>query len=247
MVKLSNIRTQLLFLAAAGIAFNSNSLAQASEIIVYSDYQYSCGTSKLDDNNVVNGECQDIFKELAANSSHRDPKFIFQSKINNLKYQKTISYDTGIADYLVSTILGIYFPTLETLKPHSGGSFFGGIKLREDIRLDAEIVGIFKGNSLEKNHFDLSTFLSLRFSLPISSKAGSLLLYFSPGVGISELDDRYTNQDDEDTHPTWQLETGVALPIKNSLGGYGGIKYANQLSEEGDSFIGTELGITLKL
>ncbi len=241
-----SLNKKLLFWLVIGAVFNDSHQVNANEILVYKDYQYSCGKSIVK-NYATSNDCENIFTLSQGKLDQQQLKTILQAKTNILKYQKTVSHDTGIADYLVSTILGIYFPTLETSRPHSGGNFFGGIKLQENIRLDAEIVGIFKGNSVEKSYFDLSTFLSLRFSFPLSAKAGYPLLYFSPGIGISELDDRYTNQDDEDTHPTWQLETGVALPIHHNVGGYGGIKYVNQLGEEGDSFLGAECGITFRL
>ena len=218
----------------------------ANEALVSNNNRYYCGNSEIKNSN-SDRKCQSILRKLNLISSAKDLKSIFEPKINVLKYHKTVSKNTGIADYLTSSVLGVYFPTLETLNAHSGGSFFGGIKLKDNISLDAEVVGIFKGNSLEKNYFDLSTFLSLRFALPLSSKPNYPQLYFSPGIGISELDDRYTKQDDEDTRPTWQVETGVAVPIHDSLGGYGGIKYVNQLSKEGNGFLGAECGITLKL
>lgn len=246
MFQFLNLNKKLLFLIITGTALSVISKANANETLAYKDYQYSCGKSNIQ-KYVLSNDCENIFTLSPVKLDQQELQSILQAKTNILKYQKTVSHDTGIADYLVSSILGVYFPTLETSRPHSGGSFFGGIELKDNIRLDAEIVGIFKGNSVEKSYFDLSTFLSLRFSFPVSTKAGYPLIYFSPGIGISELDDRYTNQDDENTHPTWQLETGVALPIHNSLGGYGGIKYVNQLGEEGDNFLGVECGITLRL
>ena len=241
----SNIAIKLLFFIIIGSIFSKIKPAQAKETLAYNNY-YSCGHYTIKQNNTSNN-CNIFFPVSTAKSINQSVEFIFQSKIDYLEYHQASASDTGIADYLVSTILGVYFPTLETLNGNSGGSFFGGLKLKENMRLDAEIVGIFSGNSLEKTYFDLSTFLSLRFSVPISQQEGYPLLYFSPGIGISELEERYTKQEDEDTHPTWQLEAGIALPIHKSLGGYGGIKYIQQFNAEGDNFWGAESGITLKL
>lgn len=246
MSKLLNFNSTSIFIIVIILLINNISQAQADEPQKLENYQYDCGKSDFRHNLAISN-CQGIFKLLEAKTANNSSEFIFQSKINNLKYQESASNDTGIADYLVPTILSVYFPSLETLEADSGGGFFGGIKLQENIRLDAEIVGIFDGNSLEKAYFDLSTFLSLRFSLPLAAKKGYPLLYLSPGVGISELDEGYTNQDDEDTYPTWQLEGGIALPIYNNLGGYGGMKYVNQLSEEGENFLGAECGMILRL
>jgi hypothetical protein len=246
MSKLLNSNSRSIFITIIILLINNVSQAQADETSINKNHQYYCGKSSYKPN-LVNNSCGNIFKILKAKTAKNGSKFIFQSKINNLKYQESVSNDTGIADYLVPTILGVYFPTLETVETDAGGSFFGGIKLQENIRLDAEIVGIFEGNSVEKAYFDIAAFLGLRFSLPLGAKKSSLSLYLSPGVGISELDTGYTNQDDEDTYPTWQLEGGIALPIHKNLGGYGGMKYVNQLSDEGESFLGAECGITLRL
>ena len=246
MSKLPIFNSKLFLLIVISIFINSYAKANADEILDSKNYRYFCGYSGFK-SNFVNSSCGYTFKILEPKLDQKRSPFIFQSKISGMKYQESADHDTGIADYLVSTILGVYFPTLENLTVSSGGSFFGGIKLKENIRLDAEIVGIFEGNSLEKAYFDLATFLSLRFSVPLSHKKGYPLLYVSPGLGISELDERYTNRDDEDTHPTWQIEGGVAIPIYNNLGGYGGLKYVHQLNQAGDNFLGTEWGITLRL
>ena len=71
-------------------------------------------------------------------------------------------------------------------------------------------------------------------------------MYISPGIGISELDDE-SETDDEDPRPTWQLEGGIAIPIDKSLGGYGGIKYADRLSEDESNVFGAECGLTFRL
>ena len=217
--------------------------AWGDDTVAYQDYQYACGhlnsTSNLAKHNCDRLSLPFVFY-TPANS-----RFIFKSKSDRLQYREFRSNDTGIADYLVSTIFGVYFPTLETVSVNSGGSFFGGIEINQALRLDAEIVGIFEGNTVEKAYFDLSSFLSLRLTLPLSQSKQIPVFYISPGIGLSELDDN--NSDDQDTHLTWQLETGIAAPIYRSWGGYGGVKYVNQLSEDGQAIFAAECGVTLEL
>lgn len=226
MLKLDRLSIPLIIFATA-ICDASSVLAERA--IFDRDYQFSCRNLNLQ-TDIFDSNCDNIFKLYRLRSSSQNQKFIFQDKIKNLNYQKLAVRDTGIADYLVSTVFGIYFPTLETLKPSFGGSFFGGIKLKENINLDTEIVGILEGNTIEKAYFDMSTFLSLRFSLPLSTNNSRSLIYISPGIGISEIDRDYKMDEDEDSRLTWQLEGGVAVPIQNNFGGYGGIKYVAQPS-----------------
>ena len=241
-------KSNKLFISSASLSiviFNISPV-RADENISYLDYQFYCGRSSSK-THILENNC-DRFLQLFTSISPESPSgFIFYNKTKNLKYQKHSANDTGIADYLVSSVLGVYFPTLETVKPHSGGSFFGGIQLNQNIDFNAEIVGIFEGNTVEKAYFDMSTFFSLRFSIPLSHKKNDPALYFNPGIGISEIERKDESDEDTDSRPTLQIEGGIAVPIDRHLGGYGGIKYVNQPSEEGDRVFGAECGITIRL
>ena len=119
MLKLDRLSIPLIILAAT---IGDTSAVLAGRAISYQDYQFFCRNSDLQ-TDIFDSNCDNIFKLYKSRSDSQNQKFIFQDKVKNLKYQKLTVRDTGIADYLVSTIFGIYFSSLETLQPSFGGSF----------------------------------------------------------------------------------------------------------------------------
>lgn len=215
---------------------------QAREIKTLEDYRLYCAPGAYQ-YNVQSPDCPQLREVFEDKQQRREQsEFLLEPKRRNTKQEQESKQQTS--GYIGTTILGLYFPSNDSLGTGIGGSFFGGVKFNKFIGLDAELGGFFGGNDDDDAYLVWYGFLNPRFFIPLSEENKHLAMYISPGIGISQLIDEDST---DDARLTWQIKGGVSIPIYKRLGGYGEIRYADQFSDEGSGAFGTEFGLTLRL
>ena len=165
------------------------------------------------------------------------------------------------------------------------GSLFGGLKFNKNISADVEFLlglgGIntddledfindpsngfnIEGNYEEDNSYSAFAFyLNPRFELPLNRR-GSLNLYISPGIGISQTIVTLNSEDDTGdflndldisyTSFTYQIKGGASYFISDSIGIFGQLRYVSLPTDEGEfdfpddiNFFSTEVGMKFNL
>ena len=186
---------------------------------------------------------------------------------NRQRKSKTTQKSTGIGGYAGAT-LGILFPDVDEdsgiftgsntdVNDGFGGSLFAGVKFNRYLATDLEF-STFAGdidsdlNADDESYIISSIMLNPRFILPLNDKDNSLDLFFSPGLGISNLRSRVedevrdfdrTTVIEDDTRFTWQIKGGASVPISSKFSVLGQLRYASQTGDDAIDYFNTELGV----
>ena len=150
------------------------------------------------------------------------------------------------------------------------GSLFGGVKLNKNLGADLEfllslggvdsdelddftndpangidIVGNFDS---EGDYSAFALYLNPRFELPLNEN-GSLNLYASPGIGISQTNVNFTTDDDGEGNLsdidsstigfTYQVKGGASFLISDTTGIFGQLRYASLPTDDNNDSINT--------
>ena len=232
------------------ISLNFASLVQAQEIRTLKDYVNNCIPE--DENDEVSEECDRIREEQT--SSELEP-------INTEAETKS----GGIQGYAGGT-LGVFFPDVNEdtavfpgddtdVNTGFGSSLYGGIRFNRYLSTDLEF-GAFSGDidsdlDEDEDYTLFSFFLNPRFTIPLTGKDNSIALFLSPGVGVSQLASSLEDEVDDfdritiiedDTRFTWQIKTGVSIPVSKKLSVIVQGRYASQTGDDSIDYFGTELG-----
>lgn len=143
------------------------------------------------------------------------------------------------------------------------GSLFGGIKFSKNLSADIELllglggldtdalddftndpnnnISIVGDYESEGDYSAFAFYLNPRFELPLN-KNGTLSLYASPGIGISQTNVNFQADDDgtqntidldlSNTGFTYQVKGGASLAISDTIGVFGQLRYANLPTDE---------------
>lgn len=171
----------------------------------------------------------------------------------------------GIQGYAGAT-LGVFFPDVNEdtavfpgndtdVNTGFGSSIYAGIRFNRYLSTDLEF-GAFTGDidsdiDEDEDYTVFSFFLNPRFTLPLTQKKNSVALYISPGIGVSQLASSLEDEVDDfdritiiedDTRFTWQIKTGVSIPVSSKFSVIVQGRYASQTGDDGIDYFGTELG-----
>ncbi|MEL6494672.1 MAG: hypothetical protein AAFQ41_06050 [Cyanobacteria bacterium J06623_7] len=174
---------------------------------------------------------------------------------------------SGISGYAGAT-LGAFFPDIDESQGFFtgndtevddtafGSSIYGGIKFSRYLATDIELsgfIGDVDSDLDEDESYSLGAFfLNPRFILPFGQRRNSLALFFSPGVGVSQLTSTVEDEVDDfdrtifvedDIRFTWQVKGGITVPVSRKFSILGQVRYASQTGDDALDYFGTELGV----
>lgn len=242
------------FIAIASLGFCSR--VEAQSIRTLKDYVNNCIPEKEDQE--VSAEC-DRIKE-----ANQTPE---QDEANDSRQEQQASEkeSRGIKGYAGAT-LGVFFPDTDEssavfpgndtdVNTGLGSSIYGGIRFSRYLATDIEF-SAFGGDidsdiDEDEDYVIFSLFLNPRFTLPLTSRKNSVALYLSPGIGVSQLasslEDEVEDFDritiiEDDTRFTWQVKTGVSIPVSSKFSVLAQFRYASQTGDDAIDYIGAELG-----
>lgn len=241
---------------ASCIVLGISNAASARDIESYEDYKQYC-SSYAYQYKVQSPDC-DRYQEIYQEQYNRELN-IQQPTRRNLEQDEETN--VGIDGYVGGT-LGLFFPNDDLVNTDFGGSIYAGIKFNKYVATDLEISrfgGDVEGSdtisSLASDTYGLTTiFINSRFILPLENKSNSVSLYISPGIGISQLDSRFELADNldlvfsDDTRFTWQIKSGVSIPVSRKLDIFGQLRYVDRAGDDKNAFnyFATEIGINFQ-
>ena len=234
------------------VTFNFAAVVQAQEIRTLKDYVNNCIPENEEDE--VSQECDRLREENQVEAEAEFEPVRTDSKPSN----KLKGYAGGT--------LGVFFPDVDEdtavfpgndtdVNTGFGSSLYGGIRFNRFLSTDLEL-GAFSGDidsdlDEDENYIVFTLFLNPRFTLPLTGKENSIALYLSPGIGISQLASSLEDEVDDfdrttiiedDTRFTWQLKTGVSIPVSSKVSVIVQGRYASQTGDDAIDYFGTELG-----
>jgi len=229
---------------------------EAQSIRTLKDYVNNCIPEEEDQE--VSEEC-DRLKE-----ANQSPE-LDEVEDSRQEEQSSQKKSGGISGY-AGTTLGVFFPDIDEssavfpgndtdVNTGFGSSIYGGIRFSRYLATDLEL-SAFSGDidsdiDEDEDYAIFSLFLNPRFTLPLTGKKNSIALYLSPGIGVSQLasslEDEVEDFDrttiiEDDTRFTWQIKTGVSVPVSSKFSVLAQFRYASQTGDNALDYIGTELG-----
>lgn len=248
-----NLKNTFIVALLTAISLNPFAAVQAQEIRTLKDYINNCIPADEDDE--VSEEC-DRIKEANQIEAEESERTSTESETEK---------SGGIKGYAGAT-LGAFFPDLDEsssvfpgnetdVNTGFGSNIYGGIRFNRYLAADLEF-GAFNGDidseiDEDEDYTVFSLFINPRFTLPLTGRRNSIALYLSPGIGVSQLTtsledevddfDRITIIED-DTRFTWQIKTGVSIPVSSKFSVIVQGRYASQTGDDAIDYFATELG-----
>ncbi|MGL5794713.1 MAG: outer membrane beta-barrel protein [Waterburya sp.] len=241
------------YVASTTIAISTSlmisGIAQAEKIESYEDYKLYCGYGAYQ-YNVQSPDCDKFKSSFEERYQQEQSQPVKKDTQDNTSTQQKSSND-GIKGYLGVTT-GLFFPDEEFLNTGLGVSLYSGAKFNKYFATDIE-VGLLGGGT-EVSEFDyevFAAFINPRFIFPLTDKENSASVYLSPGIGLSSLGITISENDEEitltdETRFTWQIKTGISLPVSKRFSTFGQIRYASQAQDSTVDFWGTEIGLNFE-
>ncbi len=239
--------------------------------------QISCNPFASDD---INTQCSSDSVSIVEIEENK----IAQTRRGRRRKSKVAGYYGGFSlgvgfpsgDVELTNDVGTDFPDSEY---NSGfiGSLFGGIKFTKNLSADIELllglggldtdalddftndpsnnISIVGDYESEGDYSAFAFYLNPRFELPLNQN-GSLSVYASPGIGISQTNVNFQADDDgientidldlSNTGFTYQVKGGASLSISDTIGIFGQLRYASLPTDEdidNINVVSTEVGL----